>query len=178
MNAQISSNRPCAGRDRILVEPVVRPRAHTVLAAATPLLTDALPHVDWADAYAVDIPSGAPRHDPQTWADEIFHTPSPAIRFLFGVREALVRVVGIEPGSKDVFATMTRTSDEVLIGADQGHLSFRASVLVERERVVLSTVVKLHNRRGRAYSALVRMVHPWVVRTMLARAAGTLTVTT
>ena len=61
--------------------------------------------------------------------------------------------------------------DEVLLGADQSHLGFRASVLVERDRVVLSTVVELHNRRGRAYFALVRRLHPLVVRGMLARAA-------
>jgi hypothetical protein len=36
---------------------------------------------------------------------------------------------------------------------------------------VLTTVVQLHNRRGRAYSSLVRPVHPIVVRAMLNRAA-------
>jgi hypothetical protein len=36
----------------------------------------------------------------------------------------------------------------------------------------------VHNRRGRLYSALVRRVHPVVVRTMLARAARTMTAST
>jgi hypothetical protein len=44
-------------------------------------------------------------------------------------------------------------------------------VLLERRRVVLSTVVRVHNRRGRLYSAVVRRIHPLVVRSMLARAA-------
>jgi hypothetical protein len=61
----------------------------------------------------------------------------------------------------------------VLLGIDQSHLGFRASVLLESRRVVLSTVVRVHNRRGRAYSAVVRRLHPLVVRTMLARAART-----
>lgn len=94
---------------------------------------------------------------------------------LFAVREVLVRLVGIEPGGSHVFDTVGGTEDEVLLGTDQEHLSFRASVLLEPTRVVLSTVVQVHNRRGRVYSALVRLLHPFVVRTMLARAARTMT---
>ena len=62
---------------------------------------------------------------------------------------------------------------EVLLGADQTHLAFRASVLVEPDLVVVSTVVELRNRRGHAYFALVRWLHPFVVRAMLACAART-----
>ena len=69
---------------------------------------------------------------------------------------------------------MARTDDEVLLGVDQSHLAYRASVLVEPDRVVLSTVVDLRNRRGAAYFAVVRKVHPFVVRTMLTRAARTM----
>ena len=64
----------------------------------------------------------------------------------------------------------------MLLGTDQSHLAFRASVLVEPARVVLTTVVALRNRRGRAYFALVRRIHPLVVRRMLARAAQTMAV--
>jgi hypothetical protein len=59
---------------------------------------------------------------------------------------------------------------EVLLGTDQEHLGFRVSVLVEPDRVVVSTVVQVRNRRGRAYSALVRRAHPLVVRDALAKA--------
>ena len=83
----------------------------------------------------------------------------------------LVRMVGIEPGGDHVFDTVSWTPNEVLLGTDQGHLGFRASVLVEPGRVVLSTVVEVCNRRGLAYSALVRWIHPFVVRSMLARGA-------
>ena len=79
--------------------------------------------------------------------------------------------MGIERGGRHVFDTVSRTEHEVLLGADQAHLGFRASVLVEADRVVLSTVVELRNRRGRAYFALVRRLHPWSCAAMLARAA-------
>jgi hypothetical protein len=127
--------------------------------------------VDWSDAYAVALPDGPPHRHPQEWADAIVSSPPLWIRVLFGVRELLVRVVGIEPGGSHVFDTVSWRHDEVLLGVDQKHLGFRASVLVEPGRVVLSTVVDVRSRRGRAYSVLVRRIHPFVVRSMLARAA-------
>lgn len=145
-------------------------RAHAVPVPSTPLLAQALPYVDWSDAYAVPLQRGRQRH-PQEWADAIFHAPPFWVRVLFGVREVLVRAVGIERGGSHVFDTVSSTPDEVLLGIDQRHLGFRASVLVERGRVVVSTVVEVRNRRGLAYSAVVRRIHPFVVRGALARAA-------
>ena len=156
-----------------LVRPV---RFGRVAATAVPesrLLARALPIVDSADAFAVTFP-GPPPGDPQQWADAIFRAPPLWVRALFGIRQGLVRVVGIESGDRHVFETVAWQPDEVLVGTDQQHLGFRASVLLERRRVVLTTVVQLHNRRGRAYWGLVRRIHPAVVRTMLARATRTM----
>jgi hypothetical protein len=139
----------------------------------SPLLARALPSVDWSDAYAVDFPDGPPG-DPQQWADRIFHDAPAWVVVLLVAREAVVRFVGIERAGRRAFDTVDWEEDEVLLGIDQQHLSFRASVRLEPTRVVLSTVVEVHNGRGRAYSALVRRIHPLVVRTMLARAARTM----
>jgi Protein of unknown function (DUF2867) len=149
-------------------------KAYAVPLPRTPFLARALLHVDWSDAYAVATPVGARGHHPQEWADAIFRSPPLAVRILFSWREALVRAVGIESGGRHVFDTVSWNTREVLLGVDQQHLAFRASVLVEADRVVLSTVVDVRNRRGRAYSALVRRVHPFVVRTLLSRAARTM----
>jgi hypothetical protein len=171
MNAQINSFRPGAEPHQLHLVGQAKPgRVYGIPLPTTPLLTGALPYVDWSDAYAVFTPSGAPRRDPQEWADAIFHGPPLWIRALFGLREVVVRPMGIERGGSHVFATVDWRPDEILVGTDQGHLGFRASVLVEPDRVVLSTVVQLHTRRGRAYSALVRRIHPVVVRGMLSRA--------
>jgi hypothetical protein len=170
----VQTQTPAGGVRPLYRSRLVRPvRFGRVAATAVPesrLLARALPVVDGADAFAVTFP-GPPPGDPQEWADAIFGAPPLWVRALFGVREALVRVIGIEPGDRHVFDTVAWQSDEVLLGTDQQHLGFRASVLLERRRVVLTTVVQLHNRRGRAYWALVRRIHPAVVRTMLARAA-------
>lgn len=134
------------------------------------LLSGALDRVDAADAYAVAVPAGMSQ-DPQWWADRLFRDPPVPVVALMAVREALVGLVGIARGTGDEFATLARTDDEVLLGADAGHLDFRAVVRREPGRVVLGTVVALRNRRGRLYWSAVRRVHPYVVRAMLARAA-------
>jgi hypothetical protein len=151
--------------------PAAPARPHAVDVPATPLLAKALPHVTWSDAYAVSLPSGQPTADPQEWADAVFRRPPWWVAGLFGVRQVLVRAVGIEPGDGHTFDTVDWRPDEVLVGTDQRHLDFRASVLVSPDRVVVSTMVALNNRRGHVYSAVVRRLHPFVVRRMLGRAA-------
>jgi Protein of unknown function (DUF2867) len=145
-------------------------RAVPTAVPATPLLATALPRVDWADAYAVPARPGTPV-DPQVWADAVFRDPPRWVFALLGLREALVGFVGIDRGGASSFDTVARADDEVLLGTDERHLDFRASVRREPARVVLTTVVRVHNTRGRAYSALVRRVHPAIVRAMLTRAA-------
>ena len=130
----------------------------------------ALARIDWSDAYAVSVPTGSPT-DPQVWADAIFHSAPHWVRALLAVRQATVPLVGIARGRPDLFSTRTRSDREVLVGTDERHLSFRASVRTGVDCVVVSTVVQLHNRRGRAYFALVRLVHPAIVRAVLVRAA-------
>jgi len=174
MSAQLQSVRPAVGpgHNSRFVRPAECGRVYSTQLPTTRLLAHALPFVDWSDAYAVGIPMGARRRDPQEWADAVFRSPPPfLVRMLFAARELLVRGVGIERGGRHVFDTVSRTDREVLLGADQAHLRFRASVLVDVDRVVVSTVVELRNRRGRAYFALVRRLHPIVVRGMLTRAA-------
>lgn len=147
------------------------PRARAVRVPSTELLAAALPRVDFADAYAVDCDPDAPT-DPQQWADAVFRQGPTWIGALLLAREWLVGLVGIERAGSGAFDTVDTAADEVLLGIDQSHLSFRASVLRETERVVVSTVVQVHNRRGKVYFALVERLHPWVVRSMLTRAAA------
>lgn len=146
------------------------PRARETAVPDTPLLAGALPRVDFADAHTVEVFPGAP-DDPQRWADAIFFDPPGWVGATLGLRNALVGLVGIARGDAASFATVARAADEVLLGTDERHLDFRASVRREPDRVVLSTVVTLHNRRGRLYFAPVRLLHPVIVRAMLTRAA-------
>lgn len=126
-------------------------------------------HVDLLDSYAVPHHHRLPE-DPQVWAEAIFHRPPRWVVALLALRQALVGLVGIRPDDGTAFATQQRTDDEVLLGADSGHLDFRASVHVAGGAVTLTTLARTNNRRGRLYLVPVGVLHPVVVRSMLARA--------
>jgi hypothetical protein len=152
-----------------LVQRGVSPRARATDVPSTRLLAGALPRVDFADAYAVEARRGMPT-DAQAWADAVFSPPAWVVALL-GIRQALVGLVGIERDDGSAFDTLARGDDEVLLGTDAAHLDFRVSILREPERVVGSTVVQIKNLRGRAYFALVRHLHPIVMRAMITSAA-------
>lgn len=153
-----------------LLQRLETPRAREVDVPDTALLATALPRVDWSDAHAVEVFRRAPA-DPQVWADAVFRDPPRWVTAVLALREAGVGLLGIARARPSTFDTRARTADEVLLGTDEHHLDFRVSVLRAPERVVVSTVVALHNRRGRWYFGLVRHAHPVIVRAMLNRAA-------
>ena len=100
------------------------------------------------------VPFGARGRPPEDWADAIFRGPPLSVRALFAMREVLVRLCGIEAGDHHVFDLVAWSPDEVLLGIDQRHLAFRASVLVQPDRVV-----RQHRRRG-AQSTRSRLLRP------------------
>jgi hypothetical protein len=134
------------------------------------LTEGALERIDLTDAQEVVRLSAEPR-DPDAWADAFFRRQAPPGVF-YRVRNFLVRPLGIEPvADRSLFATCASRPDEVLVGGDAGHLDFRASVLVRESSVVLTSVVQVHNFRGRLYMAVVWRLHPFVVRRGMRRAA-------
>ncbi len=67
-----------------------------------------------------------------------------------------------------------------MLGEDDSHLDFRVSVLRQSEtemdggsdaRLVVTTVVRCHNRLGRAYITAIRLFHRRVVIASLRHAA-------
>lgn len=125
--------------------------------------------IDLLDTYSVPAHRTLPA-DPQVWADAIFRSPPRWVTALMALRQLVVGFVGIERGSYESFATRGRTAREVVLGTDAGHLDFRASVYVSDDAVAVTTIARTNNRRGRLYLKPVGVLHPWVVRSMLARA--------
>ena len=134
------------------------------------LLAGSIAPPDLADAFALRVPPGLST-DPQEWVDAIFRNPPAAVVALLRLRNALVGLVGIEPGDPSAFGAMARSEDEVLLGTDEEHLDFRGSVLVQPDRygitITVSTVAAVRSTAGRGYLAVVRLVHPAVVKAML-----------
>ena len=142
-----------------------------------------------ADAYAIDLPPGT-THDPELLARFIFAHRPRWVATLMDVRDTCVSMFGLKT------ARALRASDvhrqriglfklyevrplEVLMGEDDRHLDFRASVLYRASpgsdsaaSVVLSTVVQCHNRLGRTYLRIIAPFHRLVVQSFLRRAAA------
>lgn len=104
------------------------------------------------DAWSVPLGRGMPT-SPHIWADAIFRG-----------RPRLV--------SKSVVAgrPLAGTDSEELIGEDERFFAFRASVHVSAGTVTVTSIARATGG-GRWYLALVRRVHPFVVRALLRRAA-------
>ena len=141
------------------------------------------PGANLADAFAIRLPAGSSR-DVTKLARFMFAEPAPWFRALLGVRDTLVAGLGIKT-SKQLAATVpaeggarififrvhTVSANEVIVGEDDIHLDFRASVLLRSDELVITTVVHCHNLLGRAYLALIAPFHRLIVRDNLQRAA-------
>lgn len=155
-------------------------------------LTHAYESVNLADAYAVQLPPGASA-DPEVLARYIFSRQPAWIGGLMKVRDAAVAGFGLKtakhlgslggganPDRVNIFKIYSRSAAEIVLGEDDKHLDFRVSVLLQAcaeptpdgpRQLVVSTVVKCHNRLGRAYIVLIAPFHRLVVQSSLRRAA-------
>jgi len=126
--------------------------AATAIPAAATLVGSELGRLDYSDAYSISVDPGVST-DARAWADA-FCADSTGMTSL---------------------PRLAETDHEVLLGADEKLLAYRAVVLVEstseRITVTVATVVSLRSAAGRAYFAVVRRIHPWLVRLLLRRAA-------
>lgn len=137
----------------------------------TELLRNALPRVDFIDAHEIPARKGMPTRA-QPWADALFDDLPKWVVAAMGLRQAVIGLVGINRQTKaQAFKTYASTPTEVLLGSDEKHLDFRVSIKREEHRVVATTVVQVHNARGRAYWLVVGPIHPIVLRSMLTRTA-------
>jgi Protein of unknown function (DUF2867) len=149
-----------------------------------------------ADAYAIRLPPGSNR-DIGTLTRFMLGEQAPWIRYLMGLRDAIVTGFGIKTSRqlrrealrqepiKDaseriyIFRVYAVSEDEMILGEDDKHLDFRLSVLLRsngaghqgKTEIVATTVVHCHNLLGRAYLALIAPFHRLVVRSILQRAA-------
>jgi Protein of unknown function (DUF2867) len=137
-----------------------------------------------ADAYVIMLPSGTTR-DINGLAKEILAYPSAWFRALLSLRDGIVAPFGIKTTNsllKDAvpekiyfFPVVRRTSTEVIVGEVDVHLDFQASILLGkalpdgRRELILTTVVRCHNRLGRIYLFLIRPFHSVVVRDFMRR---------
>ncbi len=75
-----------------------------------------------------------------------------------------------------IFPVISETPDRLVAGLNDKHLDFRLVVDVARsgagQQVTATTLVKMHNRLGRAYLTVILPFHRLIVASMLRRIAA------
>ena len=166
-----------------------RPRAVPLPAGSR--IANLFAGADLADAYAIQLPSTS-TDDIETLVRFVLCSPTSWFRALLRLRDALVAGFGIKTSRQlrdapvenaahriFIFRVYAVYVDEMILGEDDKHLDFRASVRLRSDHgenasvkeIELTTVVHCHNLLGRCYIALIRPFHRLVVRSMLRRAA-------
>jgi Protein of unknown function (DUF2867) len=165
-------------------------RITSVAIPATSDIARFYPATDLADAFAIDLPAGTTT-SPEVLARFIFSHQAPWVAALMTLRDALVASFGLKtskqlrksvdkaaPPRVGIFKVYSANAQEIVLGEDDRHLDFRASVLrsviagsAGEQRLVLSTVVRCHNRLGRFYIFVIAPFHRLVVRASLRRAS-------
>ena len=151
------------------------------------LVLTSLARIDYADAFRLALPHGAPETIDGLLRATLLATPA-WVSGLMSARDGVVRRLGLktaeQPGPLPerfvlgqrlgIVRVLARDAREIVLGEDDRHLDFRASLLLEEtspRALVLTTVVLFHHPLGRAYFAPVAPVHRRIVPAML-RAAG------
>ncbi|MRH98808.1 DUF2867 domain-containing protein [Agrobacterium tumefaciens] len=116
----------------------------------------------------------------------ILGQPVPGLKTLFSVCDAIIRRLGLKAADKPrsdensdyigIFPILSVHDDELILGKDDHLMDLRISLLVQKgtdgvDRVLATTVVRCHNRRARAYIALIKPFHRLLIRFSLYRAA-------
>ena len=145
---------------------------------------------DLLDSYAVTLAPGA-SDDVAALATALFSTLPLWTRGLLRLRDEIMRPLGVKTtaeiaraGAVDgrdriaFFPVIQRSASEIILGEDDRHLDFRASVLVQTDedagtrRLVVTTAVRCHNLLGRAYLSVIAPFHVLIVRANLGRLAN------
>ncbi|MBR1223212.1 DUF2867 domain-containing protein [Bradyrhizobium sp. U87765 SZCCT0131] len=129
---------------------------------------------DFADAYRIDAVD--PQLDAFTVARRATQ-PLPWVAALLALRNLLVSPFGLKHGREPLPESMTRLGifpvlseapDRVVLGIDDRHLDFRLVIEAPGTgEVTGTTLVRTHNRLGRAYLCLVLPFHRLIVPRMM-----------
>ena len=143
-----------------------------------------LPGFTFSDAYC----AGGIRRDisARQAALAIFDTPPSWVNALMATRNWIVGWLGLKAGERaltehgkphiGIFPILSESPQEILLGLNDRHLDFLLAVtlkpeMIDTQQVTVTTVVKTHNRLGRAYLAVILPFHRIIARYMIRRAS-------
>jgi hypothetical protein len=167
-----------------------QPRVQKVDLPTGTLVAQAFPRIDYADAYRVQQPPGAP-NDLDAVARAALGVAPHWVTFLMRIRDWIARKINLKTSSQaanrasntdklqigdrvGIFKVFDRAANELLLGEDDRHLDFRLSVLLLNDAgvdwAIVSTIVRFNNWVGWAYFLPVRQFHQLIVPSMMRNA--------
>lgn len=139
---------------------------------ANSTITNGFGAIDYYDSYAVKKKS---HKSAQEISKEIMQLPG-WVDFLLSVRNKVVGLFGLKT-KKDTtdteifFKLLENRQEEVVMGEDDKHLNFRASIMKDESAgsISLTTIVHYNNVWGRVYFLPVKPFHKIIMKTLLKR---------
>lgn len=100
--------------------------------------------------------------------ERMFIQLPPFILKLLKLRDALVKPLGLKTGTTFRDRIIERDEEEIIIGAEDKHLSFWVSIYCSKPNrgqqiAAITTAVKYHNFLGKCYFAAIKPFHKLIV---------------
>lgn len=144
--------------------------------------THLFPKVDFADTFSTTNQ----KDSIEDITNQIFNTAPKWVQFLFKIRNGIVKFFGLKTGIPDdynedfkvggyvkFFKIYDISPNEVILGANDSHLNFRAIVTDKKtpsHNVKVTTLVEYNNKKGKIYMNLIKPFHRMVVKHMVGQA--------
>ncbi|MDW7691543.1 DUF2867 domain-containing protein [Flammeovirgaceae bacterium SG7u.111] len=140
------------------------------------------PKVDFADTFSTTNHSNTM----EEIANLVFNTSPKWVEALFALRNRIVKVFGLKTSLPDdytgefrvggyvkFFKIYSISEQEVIMGADDSHLNFRAIIAntsASSSNIKVTTLVRFNNAMGRIYMGIIKPFHRLVVMQMVKNA--------
>jgi len=140
------------------------------------------PKVDFADTFSTTNK----KDSIQEVTNQIFNTAPKWVAFLFKIRNSIVKFFGLKTGIPDdynedfkvggyvkFFKIYDIATNEIILGANDNHLNFRAIVSNTENtshNIKVTTLVEYNNKKGKIYMNLIKPFHRMIVKRMVGQA--------
>ncbi len=148
----------------------------------TPAMQELLATVDFYDTFSTTNHF----HSMEEITQLVFNSSSRWVDALFKIRNKLVKLIGLRSnlpsgyhsrfevgGYIKFFKIFSVTANEVVLGADDSHLNFRAVVAndyADQYNIKVTTLVHFNNAKGKWYMKVIQPFHRLVVARMVKNA--------
>lgn len=129
---------------------------------------------DYVDSYSATMADGSPM-TADVLFERMFIQLPPFVLKMLKLRDVLVKPLGLKTGVTFRERIIERDEEEIIIGAQDKHLSFWVSVYCsapnnDQQTAAITTVVKYHHFFGKCYFAAIKPFHKFIVRYLFRKA--------